>query len=306
MNRVLHVFAVSLLLILSGVQTGNARTTDSLTSKQRQILVGTISGVGYTGVMVGLSQAWYSNYARSDFHWINDNKGWLQIDKAGHILGSYAYGIYGIEVMKWTGIKKRNAIIIGGLAGTIFQTPIEILDGFSRDWGASAGDLIANSTGSLLAISQGLLWDEQRIQMKMSYWPSRYQDVRPNVLGSNPLTGFVKDYNAQTYWLSTSPGAFIKDSFWPKWLQVSVGYGADGMLGANSNVWEDGTGRIQDYSHIPRVREYYLSLDIDLSQIKTRSQFLNTFLSMVNLFKFPAPAIRWSPGSKPRYYGLYF
>jgi hypothetical protein len=34
-----------------------------------------------TGALVGLNQLWYADYARSDFHFINDNAEWLQMDK---------------------------------------------------------------------------------------------------------------------------------------------------------------------------------------------------------------------------------
>lgn len=293
------------LLLLPSLAQAQFRL-DSLNYKQRKTVVYAGSGIVYTGIMVGLSVAWYSDYAQSKFHFFNDNSGWLQIDKFGHSFTSYGYGLGGIEMMKWTGMEKKKAIIIGGLAGTIFQTPIEVLDGFSVGWGASPGDLIANVAGSAFAIGQELLWDEQRIQYKFSYSPSGYHQYRPNVLGENPIFAGLKDYNGQTYWLSSSPGAFFKDSFWPKWLQLSAGYGVGGLLGAESNIWTDQNGVVQDYSYIARRREYYLTLDIDLTQIKVRNSFLKKFMRAVNLIKIPAPAIRWSPGKKPVYYGLYF
>ena len=57
-----------------------------------------------------------------------------------------------------------------------FLTIIEILDGQSAEWGASSGDLIANSLGSFLAIGQELKWNEQRIQLKYSYIPSQWAE----------------------------------------------------------------------------------------------------------------------------------
>ncbi|TNE79898.1 MAG: DUF2279 domain-containing protein [Bacteroidetes bacterium] len=279
---------------------------DSLTTKQRKTIVYGTSAVTYTAIMTSLSIAWYSDFEKSPFHWFNDNSGWLQIDKFGHAFTSYGYGLGGIEMMKWTGIPKKKAIIIGGLAGTFFQSPIEILDGFSVGWGASPGDLLANFAGSAFLIGQELLWDEQRIQMKLSYFPSKYRELRPNVLGNNLPTSILKDYNAQTYWFSVSPGAFSKNSFWPNWLQLSFGYGIDGVLGAESNLWEDDMGNKYDYSHFRRNREYYLSLDIDLTRIKVKNSFLRKWMRAFNIIKIPAPAIRWSPGSAPRYYPLFY
>ncbi len=131
------------------------------------------------------------------------------MDKCGHAFTSYYEGVIGIEMMKWAGLPRKKAIWIGGLMGTFLQTPIEILDGFSAEWGASPGDLIANTTGSALCISQALLWDEQRIWMKFSYAPSDYAQYRPNALGSTFPEKLIKDYNAQTYWLSVNLHSFL-------------------------------------------------------------------------------------------------
>jgi hypothetical protein len=54
--------------------------------------------------LVGLNQLWYA-YARSDFHFINDNAEWLQMDKAGHIYSSYHLGRLGLKCSN--GLLKR-------------------------------------------------------------------------------------------------------------------------------------------------------------------------------------------------------
>lgn len=279
--------------------------SDSL-NKKRLWLVGGTAGLTYSTLLIGLNQAWYANYPRSSFHFINDNQEWLQMDKLGHAWGSYTYGLAGIEVMKWTGMERKKAIWIGGLAGTFFQTPIEILDGFSEQWGASPGDLIANSLGSALVISQELLWDEQRIQMKFSYWPGSYAAYRPELLGENGLSRILKDYNAQTYWLSVNPSSFFPTSRLPKWLSVSFGYGADGMLGGYSNVWEGEDGSVHDFSYVPRVRQYYLSLDLDLQKLPVHNPFWKRVLKVVNVIKMPAPALMLDQSGKWKFYPLYF
>jgi hypothetical protein len=56
------------------------------------------------GALVGLNQLWYADYARSDFHFINDNAEWLQMDKAGHI-SSYHLGRLGLE---WSGASQKS------------------------------------------------------------------------------------------------------------------------------------------------------------------------------------------------------
>jgi len=152
--------------------------------------------------------------------------------------------------------------------------------------------MAANTLGSGLAIGQSLAWDEQRIFMKYSYNKSPYSDIRPNVLGSNLAERMLKDYNGQTYWLSGNIKSFLPESKVPEWLNIAVGYGADGMIGGHSNVYES-KGYTYDYSHVGRYRQFYISPDIDLTKIKTKRKGVRTLLIMVNALKFPMPAVEY-------------
>ena len=92
-------------------------------------------------------------------------------------------------------------------------------------------------------------------------------------------------------------------SFFPKtklpgWFSVAVGYGAEGMFGARSNVAKDKNGNIIfDRSDIKRYRQLYLAPDIDLNKIKTKKKAVRFILSALNAFKFPAPTLEFSNGS---------
>ena len=196
-----HLFLI--LCIFFGLQI-NAQGLDSaptLDKKKRNILLISEASI-YTISLVGLNQLWYADYPKSNFHFINDNGEWLQMDKLGHLTASYYSGVAGIKAYQWTGMSRKNALWFGGLTGTFFLTIIEVLDGQSAEWGASSGDLIANSLGSFLAIGQELMWNEQRIQLKYSYSPSQWAEENPEQLGDTHLQRALKDYNGQTYWLS--------------------------------------------------------------------------------------------------------
>ena len=54
--------------------------------------------------LVGFNELWYKNYPKSNFHFVNDNSSWLQMDKLGHAATSYYGGVNGIKLYKWTGI----------------------------------------------------------------------------------------------------------------------------------------------------------------------------------------------------------
>jgi len=260
--------------------------TDSL--KALRIAVGTEVGV-YATSMYGLNKLWYADYPRSSFHWHNDNDAWLQMDKIGHAYSAYQAGLLGMDIMKWSGVPEKKAVWYGGAYGAVFLTTIEILDGHSAEWGASWGDLAANTSGSALLIAQELLWKEQRIQFKYSYHPSEYADINPNLLGKNTIQQILKDYNAQTIWLSSNLHGFLPKSKLPKWLNIAIGYGADGMTSGTLNEQIDITE--EGYVSNLRTRQFYLSLDMNLRKIDTGSDFFNKVLKVLSFIKIPAPAI---------------
>ncbi len=261
--------------------------------KKRLRCVLTTQGAIYVGTLAVLYQAWYKNYPRNGFHWFNDGGEWLQMDKIGHATTSAYLGKFGYEFYRYAGVSRKKAIWLGGSAGFFYLTIVEILDGFSAEWGASPGDIIANAAGTALFIGQQFGWDEQRLNLKWSYHPTEYAQYRPDLLGSGGFESMLKDYNGQTYWLSGNIKAFIhnKDSRFPGWLNVAIGYGASGMLGANSNPPEYNGNPLPDY---PRVRKYYLSLDIDLSRIKTRHTGLKFLLNFLGFIKIPFPTLEYN------------
>lgn len=264
------------------------KPSDTLNSKRTKAVI--ISEVAVSAVtLVGLNQLWYADYPRSKFHFINDNQEWLQMDKAGHVYSSYHLGRLGSEMLQWSGASSKQQLIYGAGLGFAFLTAVEVLDGFSSEWGASTGDVIANATGTALYVSQELLWKEQRITPKFSFHTTRYAKYRSEVLGSSFSEQILKDYNGQTYWLSANLKSFFKDSKIPKILNVAIGYGADGMLsgkGENSAFISN--------ENLPRSRQFYLSLDLDLTKIETNSHFLKTFFSVFSVLKIPAPTIEYS------------
>ncbi len=286
MQKIVCCIILSCFIIKSNAK----QTLDStITNKKRQYLCYSV-GLGGTAIAhIALSQIWYKDYPKSHFHFYNDNRDWLQMDKMGHAFSSYYLGIAGIEAAKWSGVPK-NKQWKWALFGSIFQTPIEIWDGFSAGWGASWGDLIANSTGTILSAGQQALWNEQKIKYKFSFYPSSFAKIRPSILGSSWNEQLLKDYNAQTYWLSYAP---VKKT---PWLAVSLGYSVNGLLGGTDNYWEDQNKTIYDYTSVPRQREYLLSLDINWSAIKTKKEWLKKVFFVLNAIKIPFPALHYQGG----------
>ena len=273
--------------------------SDTLNKKRRTAVYVSEAVIG-AAVLVGLNEAWYSQYERSSFHSLNDNSQWMQMDKFGHMFSSYYIGKMGMDALAWAGETKKNQLIYGATLGFVFLTTIEVLDGFSEEWGFSTGDVMANALGTGILIGQELLWDEQRIQMKFSFQSSPYAANDPDKLGSTFAEQILKDYNGQTYWLSVNLWSFFKDSKLPKWLNVSLGYGANGL--------PEGS---YDYSTMPpepieSYRQFFTSVDVDLTKIKTNSDFLKTVFNVFNFVKIPAPTLEYRSNGEFKFHFLYF
>ena len=272
-------------------------------NKRRVRLVAAANIVGYGSVMIGLNSAWYANYPRSSFHFFNDNAEWLQVDKAGHAYSAYIESYGSFEMWRWSGLPRKQRIWIGGLSGIAYQSIIEVLDGFSSEYGFSPGDYAANIFGSGLFIAQELAWDDQRIKLKFSFHKKDYRDADLNarantIFGKSESERFIKDYNATTDWMSINIRSFFPQTKLPRWFSVAFGYGAEGMFGARSNIAKDNNGNvIFDRSDIKRYRQWFLAPDIDLTKIRTKKKALKLIFGVFNSFKFPTPSIEFSNGN---------
>ncbi|MFT4094578.1 MAG: DUF2279 domain-containing protein [Niabella sp.] len=279
--------------------------------KGRQQWVGYGSIGIYAGMLYTLNKAWYSGYARSGFHFYNDDGEWNQMDKAGHAWTAYQLTRGSYAAWKWAGAKDHKALLYAGLSGPGFLTVIEILDGFSSEWGFSPGDMAANVLGSGIFLGQQALWKEQRIAYKFSFHRKDYNDDilearADDLFGKSWNERMLKDYNAQSYWLSANLKSFFPESNLPAWLNVAVGYGAENMLGGYENTWTDEQGHTYNRTDLKRTRQFYLAPDIDLTRIKTKSKFLKTAFFALNCFKIPAPALMVDTKGKVKGYFFYF
>lgn len=291
-----------MVLILS-VMTGNCqdssffKKSDTLNIKRRNAVVISKSVLS-AGALLALNELWYKDFPRSSFHFINDNNDWKQMDKIGHFMTAYYLGKIGMDALDWAGVSKKNQLIYGATYGFAFLTAVEVLDGFSKQWGASPGDILANAAGSGLLIGQELLWNEQRITVKYSFNQTDFAKQRPETLGENYIQQTLKDYNGQTYWLSANIWSFYKDSNFPKWLNIAFGYGAEGML--------FGSNTMQNSMLQNPYRQFYLSLDIDLVKIPTSSKILKSVFSVINFIKIPAPTLELDTNGRIKFHYLYF
>ncbi len=245
-----------------------------------------------------LQYIWYHNKERVPFHYFNDNKGWLQLDKYGHALTAYKESFTGYYGLRKAGVSKTKSLIYGGPLGFVLQAPVEIYDGLYEGWGFSWGDIIANTSGSALLVAQELLYGDQIIKLKMSYQRSKMAEQKPWYLGENQLQSFFYDYNGHTYWLSANLNRIVPHSKIPNWLNIAFGYSGENMY---SEFYNKG-----DFKYIQRYRQYYFSIDIDWTKISTKHKAVRVLLDAMMVVKLPFPTLEYSGPNGIRIKGFYF
>jgi hypothetical protein len=270
-------------------QTADSTATDTSSVNRRKLIP--IIAAEATFYAVGMSYlqfVWYKDQERVPFHFYNDSKGYLQMDKFGHAFGAYVESYIGYKLLRSAGVPKGKALLYGGTLGLVLQTPIEVYDGLYEGWGFSVPDMIANAAGSAFVIGQELAFDEQVAKFKFSFSPSPYYKQANGYLGDTRLESLFLDYNAHTYWLSVPANKLVPNNIVPAWANVAVGYSANGMFGefANRRYY-----RGMALPETQRYRQYLLSLDIDWTRIKTDSKFLNALLKGMFFIKLPFPAL---------------
>ena len=250
------------------------------------------------------------------------------MDKLGHSFTAYFESRWVYAGARWAGIPRKKAIWWGVGLGTLFQGSIEILDAFSEEWGFSVPDIAFNTIGVSLFAVQEWTWQEQRIVLKVSSNPEQsYPEAEvpsteggqtyplservDELYGGNYFATFLKDYNAMTIWASFNVASFTrgqKADWIPSWLNIAVGHGADNLYGGFDNSWEDDDGVEYELrgDQFSRRRQFYLSLDADLTRIPTEKRWLRSILGLLNIIKIPAPTLELNTAGRFRFHPIYF
>ena len=288
-----------LLCLLLRSHKLQAQQADSMQLQpQRLKAIGYSSAAAYTGLWIGLYKLWYADQPRTHFHFFNDNRQWNMMDKLGHSYSAFHLSRSGSEALKWAGMSTKKAAVYGSLSGFLWMLPIEIMDGYATEYGASWGDLAANGFGSMLYAGQQLLWQEIRIKPKFSFYPSSIAHLRPNVLGNHLPAQILKDYNGQTYWLSADLHTFLpKGNQFPRWINISLGYGAENMVYGHPEA-----NRLAGHHSF---KQFLIGPDFDFSTIRTNKKAVKFLLFLLDGIRLPAPALELNKNGI-RFHAVYF
>ena len=249
-----------------------------------------ILGGVYAGAFVFLDiyqrHAWWSDQ-RGGFHFEEDWVSALQSDKAGHAFGGYIASYLMSEGLISSGFSWDAATIWGGIFGCVYQTYVEVNDGFAREWGFSPSDWYFDAIGPTFFLAQHYVPALQNITPKWQYVPTKWlnepQIVRPST--------FIDDYNSSTFWWSVNVYNILPENlkqYWLPWLNIAVGYGADAV------------DAVKDPNQPPdqlSQRRFVIGLDYNLVRLlPAGGPFWNWLRQGLNFLKFPSPAIEFGPG----------
>ena len=288
------IIGIFIFLIINQCQ---GQKTDSLCNCQKTVPLGTIAFGSMS--FLALNEMWYKDYPRSSFHFFNDGNEWLQMDKVGHAFSTYQLNQFFFNQYQRTGYDMKRSLRNATISSLSYMTTIEILDGFSTDWGFSTIDFCANLSGSLLHLIQQKKWSEQKIQMKFSYHETPFAKYNPSQLGDNFQQRVFKDYNGQTYWLSfNSTLLFNKNNTFRDVLSLSIGYSASEMTNAKTNNFI--------VNNFQGHREFLFSFDADLNRVKWKRKGLKKVMRIFNVIKVPLPTMKIRENGNISFHLFYF
>lgn len=258
----------------------------------------TSTAIGLTSYYF-LNQLWYAQYPQTHFHLFDDGNEWMQMDKMGHAFTSYQIGNQLYPSFLRTGYNEKESARYAALTGWSYMLGIEILDGFSSQWGFSPYDIAANSAGSFLYWIQQEKWGEQKINLKYSFYPTRFSEINPSQLGENFQQHILKDYNGQTYWLSfNSTLLFSKNNTFRDAINFNIGYSTTEMIRAKTN------NNLVNNFH--PTREFLFSFDADLNRVKWKRKGMKKVARILSVIKIPLPTLEIRGDGKIKFHSFYF
>lgn len=242
-----------------------------------------------------LKDTWWKETG-SSFHFDQggDMKYALNLDKVAHFYGGHIAADLFTGALRWAYVPDKTAAWYGTGLGIFVQFAIELKDAYAPRWGFSVWDVVSGSIGSFFFLAKHYSPIIKAIDVKFSYWHRSDHYFHLKETGR-----WNDDYVNQTYWASFKVNELVPrdwEPFWPDWLAIAIGLSLDDKIVGYDPKYPDRTGG----SH-----EIYLAFDVDVTKIlPSNNSFWEGVKHYLNYVKFPAPAIRLTPGVI--WYGLYF
>jgi hypothetical protein len=282
-------------IILRTIETANASSDSENsnvdTTNIHPVRFGIVTGTAaaaIAGVHIYQANGWWKDN-RTSFHFQEDLKYGLSVDKYGHFFGTSVASFLLRKSLRWSGLSEDAALYWGAGGALAYQAYLEVEDGL-HTWGFDRVDFACDVAGAAWPIAQHHSPFLRNFDFKYSYLPSA-------ALNSGNGEGFqgqqhtvFDDYEGQTLWMSLKMKNLLPGSInhlWPEFLCISVGYAVRDVFGKE-----------------PRSA-VLLALDLDMTRvIPNDTPFLKLLGEALNFIKFPMPTVQLSP--KTIWYGFYF
>lgn len=193
-------------------------------------------GTGVAGLFVVQHQMQQSTIWKETgpFHIQEDWRWSWALDKAGHFYGTYTASYIFSEILLEMGFSLDLGTVTGSALGLLYTGYVEVLDGFSRDFGFSPSDFYADFAGASFYLLQNYVPILQNFSPTFMY-------VKPSWISEKsriPHDSFIDDYSAQTFWMSINVHNLLPQEakpYWPDWLELSIGYGVFSLCAPGHN-----------------------------------------------------------------------
>ena len=287
---------VSALIVNAGssycqTETASSVLNDSTEGSQgvkggRLAIVGGVTAASIVAIHEYQLNAWWKG-ARSKFHVREDLIYAKNVDKLGHLYAANLLTFTFSRSLQWCNVPDESALIWGAVGATLFQTYVEVEDGFSAYWGFDRVDFAGDVVGAWYPVLQKYVPALQNFNFKFSYYPMN-QGAHSGIPGQT-FTIF-DDYEGQTMWLSLTMKNLLPRpvaSVWPGFLSLALGIAVRNNESPN------------------RYLVFFLAPDLDMTKIiPCDTWFLKSLGEALNFVHFPMPAVRFAP--KVAWYGFYF
>jgi hypothetical protein len=187
-----------------------------------------IGGIAATVGIFGATSWWKDGFTGS-FHTVNE--GWFGqntyeggADKAGHAYGTYVMTRLLTRTFEAVGNDPGRALRLGTWTSLGVMTGVEVIDGFSKKFAFSMGDVVMNTAGAAFAVLTEVFPSvDALLDFRLLY---QREDYVQQTGAATPLS----DYSGQTFLLVMKVDGIPRLREVPvvRYLEFEVGYNARG------------------------------------------------------------------------------
>lgn len=272
--RVLVVGATVWCVASAGAQEPSARDTTF-----HPVRFGIVAGITTGSFLVGhvfLNHIWWKG-SEVPFHF-NFQQDWgmaLGADKFGHAyFPMFVSGVYS-EALMWCGVDSVPSLLYASGLALLYQTYIEIRDGFSEQYGFSFGDFGADVLGAAYPVAQHYWPALRSFNWKISYYPSdKYR--------AGDYHAIIDDYESTYHWLSINVHDLLPEEWrahYPALINLAIGHSV-------KNIFLD-----PSQGH----HELFIALDWNLEALPGDGWLWTHIKHILNYYHLPSPAVRVYP-----------